>query len=183
MLHLPRKRFYTFSGDFFGIVASSLCGIHCMLSPFYWSMSAISGIYWINNRWIDLGLFSFGMVVAMWTLLPDYRYRHHREKPGLLALVGFTALALGIVFPSWSAHSFLMISGGILVAYSHVLNLRFKQGNYKPLFHLEGDYRRVKQLIILLFIGYLMTLGSTCEHPVQDPPDREKILKMVWRTR
>lgn len=183
MLHIERKRLFIFHGDFFGILASALCSVHCMLSPFYWSLSAISGIYWINNRWIDLGLFSFGMIVALRTLLPDYRCRHRKKKPGLLALAGFMALGTGILFPSWSAHSFLMISGGMLVAYSHVLNFRFKQGNYKPLIQLEGDYRRAKQLIILLFIGYLLTLGSTCEHPVQAPPDREKILNMVWRTR
>lgn len=117
-----------------GILVALACGIHCfgltllfMLYPALWLNRSLreSGL-WQWLLWLEWSLALLAAVLLI-TALVVGRRRHRRRLPGFLGLGGLILL-LAAVFtrlhwvPWWGSAAAL--SGGVLIALAHTLNLR-----------------------------------------------------------
>ncbi|MGH9823683.1 MAG: MerC domain-containing protein [Blastocatellia bacterium] len=116
--------------DGIGMVASSLCAIHCLLTPFVvFLVPIIAAAGHIASPRAEWTFLAVSMTVGVLSLLPSY-FRHHQRTAALrlfaigicLILLGRLALEDYVVF-----ETFVVVSGGILIAAGHALNRRFCQ--------------------------------------------------------
>ncbi len=93
----------TESWDRWGMLLSSLCAIHCLLTPILLLSLPAMGTYF-ESRWVHLGMALFVVPVGFYAFWSGYR--HHRKLP--LMLLGFTGLALvaaASLLPEVAAHA------------------------------------------------------------------------------
>lgn len=123
--------------DKFGIFLSSLCAVHCLLTPFL-----VLAIPWLaekfENPWVHIVLALFVVPVGLYALWSGYR--HHRRKYilvlGLIGLALVTSATLELPFSfdiglhahDEHAHDFtheiVTIVGSLFLLSAHILNLR-----------------------------------------------------------
>lgn len=126
------------SYDLWGIALSTICGIHCLITP-------IAILYFpslaehIKSSWTHTLL--IGLVAVMFYQSVYLHYKVHRSKTALrLGLLGFVLLLIPYFFEvlhhSHEHHShgnghskeslllYLAIAGSLLMITSHIMNLR-----------------------------------------------------------
>lgn len=112
--------------DRIGAAASFLCAIHCALLPFVLALLPLIGLEFLASHSFERGFVMFACALALFSLVRGYR-RHRLSQPLAFALPGLTLLLLGVTVAegySIVVHSVLVTLGGLLVAFSHFLNLR-----------------------------------------------------------
>lgn len=120
------KSFWWSVADRIGAAASFLCAIHCALLPFVLALLPLIGLEFLASHTFERGFVIFACALALFSLIRGYR-RHHLSQPLAFALPGLTLLLLGVTVAegySIVVHSVLVTLGGLLVAFSHFLNLR-----------------------------------------------------------
>ncbi|WP_454278264.1 MerC domain-containing protein [Sphingomonas sp. Marseille-Q8236] len=109
--------------DRLAISASSLCLVHCLLFPIL--IAFLPSI----AAWADLGetfhivMLAIAIPLSGTALLRGVR-RHGHRGPMTWGLIGLGLLMLGVVFETSMAGTALTVTGGIVLAVAHVLNLR-----------------------------------------------------------
>jgi hypothetical protein len=108
--------------DRIGIVASTLCAIHCAGSALLVGASALVGF--LRDERTELGFVGASLAVAGSSLLPGF-FRHRARAP--LALFGPAAALLAAArLLEWEGfvESALSLSGAAILVGAHVANLR-----------------------------------------------------------
>ena len=108
--------------DRVGIVVSSLCAVHCLLT-----ILLISGFGFGSHFLFSPALHRIGLAIALviaavaigWGAL-----RHRRAAPFVVAMTGLSFMGGALAVPHGRDEAILTIIGVALVSLGHVLNLR-----------------------------------------------------------
>ncbi|HET6432626.1 MerC domain-containing protein [Dyella sp.] len=112
--------------DRVGAAASFLCAIHCALLPFVLALLPLIGLEFLASHTFERWFVVFACALALFSLIRGYR-RHRLSQPLAFALPGLALLLLGVTVAegySVAMHSTMVTLGGLMVAFSHFLNLR-----------------------------------------------------------
>ncbi|MBK9149792.1 MAG: MerC domain-containing protein [Saprospiraceae bacterium] len=118
------NRIIKINPDSAGFFTSLLCAIHCSAVPVLMSLGLIGTGSWLHNHAFDWVVIGIGIVIAGYSIVGDFFRRHRNIRPLITALVGFLFLFTGMV----EHHGWMLVFsviGGLLVAYSHILNFRY----------------------------------------------------------
>jgi hypothetical protein len=116
--------FFSLHWDLAGFVALTLCAIHCLTWPILLSLPAFGSS--LGIPWLEPALISLAVVLATWALGRGWRM-HRAWQPLAWAVLGFGLIALGR-WVGGTREPPGTISGGLVVAWSHVLNWRKQRG-------------------------------------------------------
>ncbi|MBU6247209.1 MAG: MerC family mercury resistance protein [Xanthomonadaceae bacterium] len=125
------KSFWWTVADRIGATASFLCAIHCAALPFVLAILPLVGLEFLASHAFERGFVMFACALALFSLGRGYR-RHRMPQPLTFALPGLLLLLLGVTVAegvSITVHSVLVTIGGLLLAFSHFLNLRAERLN------------------------------------------------------
>ncbi len=106
--------------DIWGMIAAGFCALHCTLFPFLATFSALGVLSALENPWIEYGILVVSLFLALFSLLPGYRYHHKRPWALVLVGVGLVVLLIGRLtglFPAFAA-----VFGGGFILLGHYLN-------------------------------------------------------------
>ncbi len=119
------KRSHSF-WDQVGMMVSSLCFVHCVVTPIF-----ILSLPWLGEYFHDplFHIFIFLLVVPIGLYAFFQGYSHHKNKSVLaLGIPGLFAVGLGAFVPERIAHQIghesLTIVGSILLISAHYINRR-----------------------------------------------------------
>lgn len=112
--------------DRWGLVLSSLCALHCLLTPILLLSLPVWGSV-LEQEWVHIGLAFFVLPVGLYAFFSGYR--HHADKRVLaLGLVGLALIVGATVVPhEWVEFQELdvvTIAGSLLLMTGHLLNRR-----------------------------------------------------------
>lgn len=112
--------------DRVGLAASFLCAIHCALLPL--ALAVLPALGLNVGGWIDFdqAFVVFATVLGLTTMTLGYR-RHRAFRTWALLLPGLALVWAGSftgLHDHGPAHVGIMVSGGLLLAAAHLLNLR-----------------------------------------------------------
>lgn len=109
--------------DFFGIVTSIACAIHCAILPLLISSLPLFGINIIKNapfEWLMIGI---AFIIGSIAVLHGYRSHHKSLTPFYLFSAGFIFLVIKQLFHN---QEFLFLVPAIsFILYAHFLNYRY----------------------------------------------------------
>lgn len=111
--------------DRIGSIASFTCAIHCALMPFVLAVVPAALGASLASGWVEWGLFGASASIGLTSM---HRGRKHHRRPVALGVcaVGVSALAIGRLGEErhwgWSGVA-VLVSGGLIVAGSHLLNI------------------------------------------------------------
>jgi len=110
--------------DRFGSIASTVCAIHCALSPIVFGLLPLIGGANANERWLEPVFVLAAGVLAVTALARGYAVHHRRSVAGLFAL-DFASIVAGrwIVAeasPLWE--SGLVVAGSLILVLAHRRN-------------------------------------------------------------
>lgn len=116
--------------DSLGSVGAVLCAVHCALLPFALALLPVVGFGILASPRFEVGFVLFATALAVASLWHGHlRHRRYRAMaillPGLLALWGGVFIAT--IHEAPLLHAISMSLGGVLVALSHLVNLRLTQ--------------------------------------------------------
>ena len=110
--------------DAVGFSASFLCAIHCAVLPLVLTISALSGLHFLGDEKVEIGIIIFSALVAIASLIPGY-FKHHRKKTAIIiAIIGFVIIGAGRVVHTEFWEAFLTTIGALGVASAHFINWR-----------------------------------------------------------
>lgn len=107
-----------------GVLVSAGCAIHCALMPFAAGVLSIAGVEFLASEAAELGLLAAAALLATVSLTSGCC--HHRQwQPIALMLLGFALVLGGRGWaPEGWPETMSVVSGGLLVASSHLANWR-----------------------------------------------------------
>jgi hypothetical protein len=110
--------------DRFGSIASTVCAIHCALSPIIFGLLPLIGGANANERWLEPFFVLAAGGLAVTALARGYAVHHRRSVAGLFAL-GFAGIVAGrwIVAEAWPLlESGLVVAGSLILVLAHRRN-------------------------------------------------------------
>lgn len=109
--------------DRVGIVASSLCAVHCIATALLVGVSGISSLF--ADERVEVAFCVCAVSVALFALVRGWR-RHRSRMPGCVGSCGIVLLLTARCAPLGSsmAEATLSVAGGALLTTAHVLNIR-----------------------------------------------------------
>ncbi len=109
--------------DFFGIVTSIACAIHCAILPLILSSLPLFGFNIINNASFEWMMIGIAFFIGSYAVLHGYRKHHKSLFPFLYFSAGFLFLVLKQFFHDLE---FLFLAPAIFfILYAHFLNYRY----------------------------------------------------------
>ena len=112
--------------DLSGVVASSLCALHCVLMPVLAASLPVIGLGMLADEKTETALLGTSATLATVSIGLGY-LRHRSGRVGALVAAGLCLLALGRFVESrgfeWPGVA-AIVAGGLAVAGSHLLNRR-----------------------------------------------------------
>lgn len=124
------------SFDTLGIVASSLCLVHCLAMPVLISVLPIVGSRFLEADWTHKALASFVVSFALLAVVPGYL--KHKKRSVLLGLITGLSFVLFATFLSgcllgekWELP--LITIGNLIVVATHWHNRIFRRCSYSAL--------------------------------------------------
>jgi hypothetical protein len=114
--------------DRIGISASTLCLIHCLLTPLMMGALPLLNLSGLLDQRVHQVLAVIIVLTCGLALIPGFR-RHRRFAPLGVAVLGLALLFSGAFMhaPGWGheLEAPLTIAGGVVMVSAHLLNLRF----------------------------------------------------------
>lgn len=112
--------------DKLGIILSSLCALHCLVTPLLvLALPMFDSIF--ENEWVHLMMALFVVPVGLFAFWSGYRH-HLQKKVFALGIVGLILVGGAPLAPhSWVdffGHDLITISGSFFLIVGHVLNRR-----------------------------------------------------------
>lgn len=108
--------------DFIGITASTLCAIHCALTPLLLSILPLMSAELIESPAVEHTLIFFSMIIALISMGIGYFGHHKKIQPAVVMIMGFCL----ILIARWIEQEYFEIvfsaAGGIGIAVSHYKN-------------------------------------------------------------
>lgn len=124
-----QEKFFSSNLDFLGFTTSVLCALHCAALPLILSFSALSGLTWLENFWVEFSLIGISFVIASLSLGQSYLKVHRRLNAIQIVLIGFGFILVSR-FVEGAAEAWLTTIGGVMIAVAHYVNWRLL-GNHK----------------------------------------------------
>jgi len=112
--------------DRLGLIASSLCAVHCALTPVLLAVLPVVGLNaggWIDT---DQAFVVFATLLGATTLTLGWR-RHRAFRAWMFLLPGLALVWIGsfsTLHDHGLLHAAMMVIGGLLLACAHLLNLK-----------------------------------------------------------
>jgi len=113
-----------FNLDFLGMILSLACAVHCALVPIVLMFGAFTGLHFLADPAIEHTVIIGSIIVAGASLIPHY-FHHRKKKVLIVATTGFALIFIGHSLGLAWLHTLFMISGGLAIAFSHLLNWRY----------------------------------------------------------
>jgi hypothetical protein len=111
--------------DFFGIITSLTCAVHCALLPVVVSSLPMFGINIIHNRPFEWGMILLAFLVGCYSIMHGY-FRHHKNPvPFYIFFSGIFFLVLKQLFPVYEY--FFLGMAVLLIIIGHFINYRYCQ--------------------------------------------------------
>lgn len=117
-----KNRFISLNLDFLGFSASFLCAIHCALLPILLTFSAMAGLEFLEDPFIEYGMIGLSAVLASLSLIGSYKKSHRNPLPLYIVAFGFTSIMFSHLGDSEVFEAIFMTIGGFSIAGSHVYN-------------------------------------------------------------
>ena len=115
--------------DKIGMCTSAICMIHCLIVPFLLIFGFDSVLKFVDQEWIEWTIILFALFVGAISFIGGFR-SHKQHFIPVLFVAGFLLLINGeSVSTTWLSTS-LSIAGALVIAYAHILNLRWRQHAY-----------------------------------------------------
>lgn len=110
--------------DRVGMTLSSICAIHCLLTPFLILLVPALGSAF-ESEWVHLGLALLVVPVAFYAFWSGYQH-HHRKYLLVMGLLGAAMIGAAAILPhDWVelfGFDMMTILGSIILVVSHILN-------------------------------------------------------------
>ncbi len=111
--------------DKVGMTASSICGVHCILTPVLLVLFPYASIAFIHGEFFEWGFILFSLILASFALFQGFLV-HKKFIPFILAFTGFftfivVKLLSGSKHESFSSAIIFVIAGS-LICFSHYIN-------------------------------------------------------------
>jgi hypothetical protein len=108
-----------------GFWASSLCAIHCGITPLLAGLLPVLGLGFLANDNVEWVFIGGSLVLGIYSLGNNYLRLHHDLKPLLLFGLGGLLLVLSnLLFKEDAVGISVSITGAIFMAGSHLVNRR-----------------------------------------------------------
>jgi hypothetical protein len=112
--------------DSAGMLASTLCAIHCAAMPLLIGALTVAGVGWLGSEGLEWGILGGSLSVGLLALVPSYRRVHRRSSCLWLFWLGILAIVAGrLERASVLPDTPFVVSGAILIVSSHALNRYF----------------------------------------------------------
>ncbi len=109
--------------DFFGIITSAACAVHCAFLPLITTSLPFFGINIIHNLIFEWGMIVLAFVVGAYSLFHGY-IRHHRNMlPSYLFSGGVCFLILKQLFPA--GEYLFLVFAVCLIIFAHIINYKY----------------------------------------------------------
>lgn len=112
--------------DKFGIWASSLCALHCLLIPVLVPVAPLVGASFFAEDWFERTILIISLVVGFWAILSGF-YRYHRQIYPI-----FSIAVGGMIY--WNKdilgeefEPLTITVGALLIIFAHAANLKMCQ--------------------------------------------------------
>jgi MerC mercury resistance protein len=112
--------------DRLGVVSSTLCAIHCLLTPLALAALPVIGVQAVLGESLERSFVAAGLALGSLSLTPSFRRLHRRLFPLMLFLAGallWLIARLGLASDS-AMELPTMIAGSAAVVTAHVVNRR-----------------------------------------------------------
>jgi hypothetical protein len=108
--------------DVWGTTTSLLCAIHCAALPLLLSLGFISRNSWLVHPLFEIIILGMTAVFVYFSIVKKYLRDKEDIRPVLMAIIGAMLVVLHHFLPLNG--TFLVVSGGSMIALAHVANLR-----------------------------------------------------------
>jgi len=108
--------------DFWGTTTSLLCAIHCAFLPFLLSFGFINSQNWMANPFFELIILALTSLFVYFSIIRPYFHNRSSKTIVLIAVFGLFLVIIHHMLPFFN--TLAVVIGGILIAISHILNLR-----------------------------------------------------------
>lgn len=112
--------------DSVGIFASSLCALHCSITPFFITLLPFLGLSFLKNELFENTMIGIALFLGIISLLPSYLKKHHDFKPITLFLFGISIIISSHILFEKLEHIIAPI-GGLFIVTAHLLNLKLSE--------------------------------------------------------
>ncbi len=117
-------RLSAFNLDAIGFSASTLCAIHCALTPPLLTALPLLGLNFLAHPAIESAMIVLSLIIGLAALLQGY-FKHHQKLSALAVLIaGFTVILSGHLLMPEPYEEWATPLGALLVAASHFFNWR-----------------------------------------------------------
>lgn len=106
--------------DKFGMWASGICGIHCIVFPFLFVFFPM--LTFLHSEVFEMSFLALSLVIAFFAMLQGYVY-HKKAIPAIVAAIGF-AIFIG-AHKFWGEHLGLLLVGVGCIWIAHYINHQF----------------------------------------------------------
>ncbi len=111
--------------DRIGMIASTLCAIHCAVVPILLTSLPLIGLGFLASRWFEWGMIGFALVVGIGSLAYSFFNTHRRLIPLILFLFGFLYVVGGhLLLHGWK-EAVVVPLGGLTIVAAHFVNRRY----------------------------------------------------------
>ncbi|MBV6644054.1 MAG: MerC domain-containing protein [Cyclobacteriaceae bacterium] len=110
--------------DKIGICASTVCGLHCLLTPFILLALPFASLAFLASEGFEIGLLILSFLLAIASLVVSYFRKHFNVMPTILAGVGFLLFMIGKAIPLEIAEIILSVAGGVFIVLAHYRNIK-----------------------------------------------------------
>jgi hypothetical protein len=109
--------------DTAGMIASSVCAVHCVVSPVLVAVMSLYGLRAGVNEDAEWVLAGGSLMLGAASLLPSYLRLHRRTIALAIFASGTAVMLLGrIIVPLSAIEAVLVAVGGLMMAAGHVTN-------------------------------------------------------------
>jgi hypothetical protein len=112
--------------DRLGVVSSTLCAIHCLITPLALALLPFAGLQIAQGESVERSFVVAGLVLGSLSLVPSFRRLHGRLLPLLLFLAGAILWVIARLGPASESAMEMptMIAGSLAVVTAHLANRR-----------------------------------------------------------
>jgi uncharacterized membrane protein len=115
--------------DRFGVAASCICAVHCAMAPLLVAALPFLGVGFLAEEQTEWTIVLVAVAVGIFSMVPAYIGRHRRSGPLILFGSGLCVIVIARI---WLEERLVfetpvVIVGAVLIATSHLLNLRLCQ--------------------------------------------------------
>ncbi len=113
--------------DKLGICVSTLCAIHCLITPLILMLLPFAGLAFLEAEGFEISILAFSLFLAISSFAVSYFKKHRNAMPMILGGIGFNLFILGKVVSMEEAEIILSILGGIFVTWAHFKNMKLSK--------------------------------------------------------